>query len=478
MSPSVRPARRPSEDIRVLKQPATASSFNTKQLQRDKLEQERDLEMPGTPPIVGQSRRMWGEATPKQTEARRLAEQEKLQPADQHVARHAAALIMQRLVRCFLARTKLFMRRSAVGRPVELQITGVQRLELLFDYRTILSVYCNVRVLKKPFGPFMFHFSTNKCTKVTLPTWEDKFYIPMLSSKYAATLVMQRLVCCFLASRSKLSIRLKAVGRPVELQITGVQRLELLFDYRTILSVYCNVRVLKKPFGPFMFHFSTNKCTKVTLPTWEDKFYIPMLSSKCDIVTTLIGVTNTGGLRFLGQAIIPMEPGWENKTKICAPLAKWKFPVDECVVGLHRFSKGTMELEIKPISSRMPCKSGQFFMAPPVITPARQPFSFWTRKVSSNASLTSPAPVTPRKTPSSDSSFLFDNTSAELLISLDLAKLQIVKSSTQPKSDPSRPFPLKMYTKGSMYVLYVSSYAQQQLWEYKINLRRRASLIP
>ncbi|UIZ27860.1 hypothetical protein KXD40_004326 [Peronospora effusa] len=76
------------------------------------------------------------------------------------------------------------------------------------------------------------------------------------------------------------------------------------------------------------------------------------------------------------------------------------------------------------------------------------------------------------------SSFLFDNTSAELLISLDLAKLQIVKSSTQPKSDPSRPFPLKMYTKGSMYVLYVSSYAQQQLWEYKINLRRRASLIP
>ncbi|CAI5722976.1 hypothetical protein KXD40_004344 [Peronospora effusa] len=398
MSPSVRPARRPSEDIRVLKQPATASSFNTKQLQRDKLEQERDLEMPGTPPIVGQSRRMWGEATPKQTEARRLAEQEKLQPADQHAARHAAALIMQRLVRCFLARTKLFMRRSAVGRPVELQITGVQRLELLFDYRTILSVYCNVRVLKKPFGPFMFHFSTNKCTKVTLPTWEDKFYIPMLSSK-------------------------------------------------------------------------------------------------CDIVTTLIGVTNTGGLRFLGQAIIPMEPGWENKTKICAPLAKWKFPVDECVVGLHRFSKGTMELEIKPISSRMPCKSGQFFMAPPVITPARQPFSFWTRKVSSNASLTSPAPVTPRKTPSSDSSLrktlvtrwgvltdtsflLFDNTTAELLVSLDLAKLQIVKSSTQPKNDPSRPFPLKMYAKGSMYVLYVSSYAQQQLWEYKINLRRRASLIP
>ncbi|CAI5706792.1 unnamed protein product [Peronospora farinosa] len=111
---------------------------------------------------------------------------------------------------------------------------------------------------------------------------------------------------------------------------------------------------------------------------------------------------------------------------------------NECVVRLYCFTKGTMELKIKPISSRMP-------------------------KVSSNASLTSTAPVTPKKRPSSDSSLrktlvtrwgvltdtsflLFDDTTAELL--------------------------------GSMYVLYVSSYAQQQLWEYKIILRRRASLIP
>ncbi|CAH0487847.1 unnamed protein product [Peronospora farinosa] len=101
-----------------------------------------------------------------------------------------------------------------------------------------------------------------------------------------------------------------------------------------------------------------------------------MLSSKCDIVTTFIGVINPGGLRFLGQAIIPMEPGWENKTKICAPLAKWKSPVNECVVRLNCFTKGTMELEIKPISSRMPCKSGQFLIAPPVITRARRSLPF------------------------------------------------------------------------------------------------------
>ncbi|CAI5706731.1 unnamed protein product [Peronospora farinosa] len=169
-----------------------------------------------------------------------------------------------------------------------------------------------------------------------------------------------------------------------------------------------------------------------------------MLSSKCDIVTTFIGVINPGGLRFLGQAIIPMEPGWENKTKICAPLAKWKSPVNECVVRLNCFTKGTMELEIKPISSRMP-------------------------KVSSNASSTSSALVTPKMTHRAlclaedagdavrrssvlvdTSSLLFDNMSAELLI----------------------------FAKSSMYVLYVLSYAQQQLWEYKINLRRRVSLIP
>ncbi|CAH0481014.1 unnamed protein product [Peronospora belbahrii] len=390
---------RSSKHVSVLSQSNAPSSRNVKQVARNGPAQEcYDFDMPGTPPIDEQSRRMWGEATTKQTEAQRLVEQEKLQTEHQHVARRAAALIIQRLVHCFLARTRL-------------------------------------------------------------------------------------------------STRLSAVGRPVELRIMGVQSLQLLCDYRNITSVYCNVRVLKKPFGPFMFHFSTSKCTNICLPTWTDTFFVPMLSSKCDIVVTLIGVTNTGGFRFLGQAIAPMEPGWENKTKIGASLAKWKFPVEEGVVGLNRFAKGTVELEIKPISSRMPCKSGQFLLAPPITTRARRSFSFWTRKVSSNGPLASPIPVTPKKTPTSspplqktvatrwgvltDTSFyLFDNKTANLLTSLDLAKLQMIKSSPQPKSDPSRLYPLKLYARGIMYVLYVSSYAQQQSWEYKINLHRRELLIP
>jgi hypothetical protein len=404
MPSSVRPPRRPSEEL--ANQEALTPPLPAKALSLKQSEPEHGVDMPGTPPIDAQRRRAWSEAAPasrtppanpKLAEARRLLEQETLQSADQRAARHGAARVTQRLVRCFLA-------------------------------------------------------------------------------------------------RHRLERRLSAVGRPVELRVARVRGLEMLCDFRNVVSLFCNVRVLKKPFGPFMFHFSTTKSTDVNAPKWDDTFFVPMLSSKCDIVTTLIGVTNTGRLRFLGQAICPMETGWEHKKTATAALAKWKFPVEESIVGLHRFVQGTVELEITPISSRMPCKSGQFLMAPPISTRPRRSFSFWSRQVSSNGLLASPAPLTPR-TPASaspsrktvvtrwgvltDTTFhLFDNTTAKLLFSLDLAKLQIIKSSAQPKSDPSRLFPLKLYAKGTMYVLYVSSYAQQQSWEYKINLHRRELLIP
>ncbi|RLN89033.1 hypothetical protein BBJ28_00025533 [Nothophytophthora sp. Chile5] len=358
-----------------------------------------EMEMPGTPPINEQSRRAWGgadqAATMREEEARGLVEAERKEPAERREMRNHAAVVAQRGVRCFLARRSMARRLSAVGRPVELQVA----------------------------------------------------------------------------------------------QIRG---LELLCDFRNLVAVYCNVRVLKKPFGPFMFHFSTSKCSNVNLPTWEDRFFVPMLSSKCDIVTTLIGVTNTGRLRFLGQAIAPMEPGWELKRTTTATLAKWKFPVEESIVGLHRFVPGTVELEITPISSRLPCKSGQFRMAPPISTRPRRSFSLWSRQVSANGVAASP--MTP-KTPASaspsrknvvtrwgvltDTFFhLFDHSSAKLLVSFDLAKLQVIKSNAQPKRDSSSLFPVKIYAQGTMYVLYVSSYAQQQAWEYKINLHRRQLLIP
>lgn len=362
-------------------------------------EQEQDLEIPGTPPMDARTRRVWSDgalpANQKQLEARRLVEEEKLQSTEQRAIRNAAALVVQRLIRCFWVR------------------------------------HCIAK-------------------------------------------------------------RLSAVGRPVELQVKEMRGLLMLCDFRNVTSLFYNVRVLKKPFGPFMFHFSSSKTTNVNLPSWTDKFMVPMLSSKCEIVITLIGVTNTGRMRFLGQAVVAMEVGWERNRTFTAPLSKWKFPVDESIVGLHRFVQGTVELKITPILSRMPCKSGQFLMAPPISTKTRRSLSFWSTQKFSKGSVASPAPRTPTKPASaspsrkkmvtrwgmlSDTTFyLYDNTTAKLLTSLDLATLQFIKSDVQPENDPSQLFPLKLYVKGTMYVLYVSSYALQQSWAYRINLHRRELL--
>ncbi|TDH69085.1 hypothetical protein CCR75_009744 [Bremia lactucae] len=211
-----------------------------------------------------------------------------------------------------------------------------------------------------------------------------------------------------------------------------------------------------------------------------------MLSSKCDIIITLIGVTSTGKLRFLGQAVVALDYGWESKRTFSVPLGKWKFPVDESIIGLHRFVQGTVELEITPLSSQMPCKSGQFLMAPILPTRTRRAYSYWSRSGSSNKLLSSPAPRTPQKPASAspsrktmvirwgmltDTAFhLFDNTTAKLLTSLDLSTLQFIKSNAKLNSQF---FSLKLYAKGKVYVLYLSSYAQQQSWEYRINLHRR-----
>lgn len=319
-----------------------------------------------------------------------------------------------------------------------------------------------------------------------------------MAQRHAAAIVIQRLGRGFVAKQS-LARRLSATGRPVELRIAQVQNLEMLCDFRDVCAIYCIVRVLKRPFGPFMFQFSTSKSTNVHLPTWTDAFFVPMLSSRCDLVVTLVGVTVTNRQRFLGQAIAQLEPGWERLTKLSAPLGKWKFPVEASLLGLHRFVKGTVQLELAPVSSRLSCKAGQFLMAPPITSRARTNsgggsgvFSFWTRKVT----ISTPSPLTPNNPASAsparksvvtrwgvltDTSFhLFDNSSAKLLLSLDLAKIQLIQSSRTDarKSDPTRLFPIKIYANGTLYTLYVSTFAQQQAWEYKIDLHRRQLLIP
>ncbi|KAF1328917.1 hypothetical protein FI667_g6389, partial [Globisporangium splendens] len=333
--------------------------------------------------------------------------------------------------------------------------------------------------------------NTSPSTDVSELSDEADLSSDRMQERHDAASCIQRASRGFLAKRC-LANRLSAVGRPVELRITQVQNLEMLCDFRDVNSIYCNVRVLKRPFGPFMFQFSTSKSTNVNLPTWTDTFFVPMLSSRCDLVVTLVGVTVTNKQRFLGQAIAQLEPGWEKIPKVSAPLAKWKFPVEESLLGLHRFVTGTVNLEIAPVSSRLPCKAGQFLMAPPISSRPSGAFSsFWTRKVT----ISTPSPQTPNNPASAsparksvvtrwgvltDTSFhLFDNSSAKLLISFDLAKIQLIQSNPDSrKSDPNRLFPVKIYSQGTLYVFYVSTYAQQQAWEYKIDLHRRKLLIP
>uniref|UniRef100_K3WU92 PH domain-containing protein n=1 Tax=Globisporangium ultimum (strain ATCC 200006 / CBS 805.95 / DAOM BR144) TaxID=431595 RepID=K3WU92_GLOUD len=333
--------------------------------------------------------------------------------------------------------------------------------------------------------------NTSPSTKVSELSDEADLSSDRMQERHDAANCIQRASRGFLAKRC-LANRLSAVGRPVELRITQVQNLEMLCDFRDVNSIYCNVRVLKRPFGPFMFQFSTSKSTNVNLPTWTDTFFVPMLSSRCDLVVTLVGVTVTNKQRFLGQAIAQLEPGWEKIPKMSAPLAKWKFPVEESLLGLHRFVTGMVNLEIAPVSSRLSCKAGQFLMAPPISSRPSGVFSsFWTRKVT----ISTPSPQTPNNPASAsparksvvtrwgvltDTSFhLFDNSSAKLLISFDLAKIQLIQSNPDSrKSDPNRLFPVKIYSQGTLYVFYVSTYAQQQAWEYKIDLHRRKLLIP
>ncbi|KAJ0399462.1 hypothetical protein P43SY_009126 [Pythium insidiosum] len=321
----------------------------------------------------------------------------------------------------------------------------------------------------------------------------------------AAAAVIQRIARGYIARRARARLA-SAVGRPAEIMVTQVSNLEMLCDYRDIMSVYCNVRVLKKPFGPFMFQFTTAECGHVNLPTFKDSFFVPMMSSKCEIVITLIGISASGKRRFLGQALAPLETGWETQERdMQVKLAKWTFPVDEPLVGAHRFVTGTVHCTVKPMVSRYTCMSGQLQMLPVADNGARsRSFFGWTKRIVATTSTPQslPTPTTPSASRKemltrwgvlTDTHLhLFADRSAQLLLSLELSKLQLVQSSAVPAgeptklasgrrgsyNEPNRLYPLKLYLSGKLYVFFVSSYAQQQAWEFKIHHRRQQLLVP
>jgi hypothetical protein len=314
----------------------------------------------------------------------------------------------------------------------------------------------------------------------------------------SAARVLQRVARCYLARRERDRLT-SAIGRPAQVRVMSVMNLEMLCDYRNVTSIYCIVRILKKPYGPFMFQFSSSRCSHVNLPTWNDEFFVPMISSRCEIVVTVVGVSTSGRLRFLGQSIAPLETGWEKKrTETTVPLGKWTFPVDEDLQGLHRFVTGNVCCAVTPLASRNSCMSGQFQMAPTIATARTSSFFGWPRRRNSlPLSTTSPQAVDLPQTPTAmrkemvtrwgvltDTHLhLFAHSTAKLVASLELSKLQLITSATLAKSDkcrrePGRLYALKIYCNDTMYSLFVTTYAQQLAWEFKIDLHRRQLLIP
>ncbi|TMW64862.1 hypothetical protein Poli38472_009029 [Pythium oligandrum] len=340
--------------------------------------------------------------------------------------------------------------------------------------------------------------STTSSSMSNLNYLEEDLSVEERQERDTGAVVLQRNFRGYLARQRRAKLT-SALGRPAELVISDVVNLEMLCDFRDVVSIYCNVRIMKKPFGPFMFQFTTAKSNNVNRPVWNDKFFVPMMSSKCEVVVTLIGVNTIGKLRFLGQAVAPLETGWERRqsNEISAPLSKWQFPVDETLLGLHRYVTGNVKCSVSPLTSRMTCMSGQFLVLPPNPPTRSSSFFQWTKKMMTPST---PAPMTPLppETPSSTRKemitqwgvltdthlHLFHHSSAHVLASLELSKLQLVQSSPRPRTkrswlrEPNQLYPLKVYCNETLYVLFVSTYAQQQQWAYRIDLHRRHLLVP
>ncbi|DAZ93786.1 TPA: hypothetical protein N0F65_009908 [Lagenidium giganteum] len=313
---------------------------------------------------------------------------------------------------------------------------------------------------------------------------------------------IQRTWRCHLA-RQELMKRQSTVGRPVELGVATVKNLQMLCDYRCVRSAYCHVRVLKKPFGPFMFEYTTKVASNMKQPRWEDRFLIPVLSSKCDVVVTFIGITVNDQHRFLGQAVFKLGTGWENQQVWSADLGKLHFPVGTNLQNTGRYVQGTVEVHLAPVfTSTASSMAGQFMIPRP---PKAAPTWFmprWTQKAKAVAALaTSYAWAAPASDPLDEQAtfagrkdeftrwgvltethlHLYEPLTAAPWKSLELAKLQLVQQDDAAPCSrdfaPASHYPVKIYYQGELVHLQVSSRAQQVAWHFKINLLRRRLLV-
>nr|CCA18142.1 conserved hypothetical protein [Albugo laibachii Nc14] len=282
------------------------------------------------------------------------------------------------------------------------------------------------------------------------------------------------------------------LGKPALLRITKASDL-LTYDRNGMESMYCNIRVMKKPSGPFMFQYTTHPSKTKSMPTWTNQFFIPMLSGRCLIVVTLILKTRKGQERFLGQTVFEMCPKWDRTSVYSDALGNWRYPTDQNILDTSFNVTGSIHLEIYPVFKDTIVHTGRFTMDQSALkSKVVEALSNWWFRPH-DALVESSSMNTLRRATDVPSQYnrivrwgvltkshlnIYEQGTAAAVMSFELDRIQVLKSKTSLNifhRDPSKHirdynnsrsemYPLRIFAKGRVNVFYMSSYEQLCDW--------------
>lgn len=348
-------------------------------------------------------------------------------------------------------------------------------------------------------GPFTPPLPDCKMQKPNLSASHDAHIkTAMVSARYSkkllrAAITIQKFVRSHLSKNGFL-------GKPALLCVSKATGL-LSNNINGLDSMYCNVRVMKKPSGPFMFQYTTHLSKMKPMPTWTNQFFIPMLSGRCTIVVTLILQSRTGQKRFLGQTVFEMCPKWDRRCTYSDALGNWRYPTDHLLLGTSFNVAGSIHLELKPVFDDTIVHAGQFTMKEcasksKVVTT----LSKWFKH--NDAWLTSNSLNTPKATANVSARYklivrwgvltrshlnIYEQGTAAAVMSFELDKIQVLTSQssltgfywnsridtkTYNEFRPDR-YPLRIFAKGRINVFYMSSYEQLCEWATTVSHYRK-----
>ncbi|KAL0592045.1 hypothetical protein ABG067_000698 [Albugo candida] len=312
-----------------------------------------------------------------------------------------------------------------------------------------------------------------------------------MEAKVAALIAIQRVSRRYLMSKPHKSESHPA-GRPVLLGVVNAENVFFWCDFTVLTHVYCDIRVLRKPFGPNMFEYTTENCIDIRAPKWERKCFVPMLSSKCDIVVTLIGITAVRKRLFLGQSIFKLHSGWESQPSLQAPIGKWVFPTRESLIGCDRHVRGSITLQLLPVFTNSFVFVSPFRMVSGIqsLHLSNTNSAWWRKSIKVSSPFVSfsseslPMGVGCWGVLTFTHLNIYAQGSAAALVSFQVDKLQMVSSCTSSTTSPTsseendiyqstrrnsaEAYPLRIYAHGELHVLYMSSYDQLCQWTERI----------